>query len=787
MEDETERISFTHPGFWALLYLFGLYPAFLIGSLWLPCLAWSVACAFAAEQYICESPTRHLAGALLAFLGSVAILFCVGNEARLATVFLILPSLLFVRWRPRLMGRRLLTRCLLPFGLLGGYVLLVAALYLPAQRLLPLPAVNDDFLFTLRSSGVPDPLVALERDAAIGVVRARLLGQEVDRASLPQRLQEERSERAWVTLFRPVKTSRQARGMAGPGTMVDQLITATDAALATAPRREEWQASRSSIRIQVDLGGPEKSIVHSLDRRVLGRLLRAVLPGPLVWDPVVYDAEPGVDGFLLEGPERTGVVLPGDPIIAGWKGITPRSRKKRYRLHNWEVLWKHLTRRAGIRESPPWAEGGARDFIGFRTYSFAQPVPGEARTVELHRQNVLLPDLDEALLLDRIEEAGDWLLSTVEADGRFDYEYFPTRDRHGRGYNEVRHAGSVYGLFHMYHLALSEALLQEKAPGYLRAGLLALDRVYSKLGPPPGTSAEEGYITFLQGKNGVKSNSGSPSLTLLSFLERPRPEQVHDDQLRAQVWKEGDEEIMRGLARTLVAMIDEEDRVYRLWTEARSGKPVEKEPLYYPGEAMLALARYYQRTGERQWLLAAERIGRRQIAEARKLWVVPDHWVMQALDVLDAVAAEVEPYNDEWQRGAYAMARRYTSEQFPPLSPPFPDYRGAYRRIQEVPRTTRAAARGEAVGAVARIAWRHGDPSERWERSLLEGARHLAEQMWVEDNSFFLPEPQEARGAIRMGIIDMHCRIDNNQHGIVALGNALQAMRRPKMSEAGSR
>ena len=78
---------------------------------------------------------------------------------------------------------------------------------------------------------------------------------------------------------------------------------------------------------------------------------------------------------------------------------------------------------------------------------------------------------------------------------------------------------------------------------------------------------------------------------------------------------------------------------------------------------------------------------------------------------------------------------------------------------------------------MARIAWRHGDPSEHWERSLIEGARHLMEQQYVSDNSFFLPDPGEVRGAIRMGIVDMHIRIDNNQHGVVALGAALAAMR----------
>jgi hypothetical protein len=62
----------------------------------------------------------------------------------------------------------------------------------------------------------------------------------------------------------------------------------------------------------------------------------------------------------------------------------------------------------------------------------------------------------------------------------------------------------------------------------------------------------------------------------------------------------------------------------------------------------------------------------------------------------------------------------------------------------------------------------------------VEAARHILEQRWHEDNSYFLPNPERAHGAIRMGIVDNACRIDNNQHALVGLEYALQAARRPK-------
>ncbi len=91
----------------------------------------------------------------------------------------------------------------------------------------------------------------------------------------------------------------------------------------------------------------------------------------------------------------------------------------------------------------------------------------------------------------------------------------------------------------------------------------------------------------------------------------------------------------------------------------------------------------------------------------------------------------------------------------------------------------------DAADVAVELAWRRGDPSAHWERSLIDGARHLMEQMYTPDNSFYFPDPNEGLGAIRMGIIDNHIRIDNNQHGVVGLHNALDAMRRKQAGGAG--
>lgn len=703
---------------------------------------------------------RHAAGLLMTVLGGVGVVFVRAWGLWAPLLFIAAPVLIAESASARFRYRAQAAFARVP--LLTAVICLLATLgaYRSVAPQVGWPDTRDDFLYPLRANPSPEPLTAEEQTAAVKVVRAALTGREIP-TDLPARLTQTQEHRAWVTLFRKARRGRWTRGEATGGQpLVDQLVAAAKDAQANAVGRI-WRTVWESARIQVDLEGPQQRMGARWFRRLVSAPMDALM-GFMPWNFIQYDCETGVDGFTLRRGEQEGTVLPADVMIDGW--TTPRKKKSRYRAHNQARIFRELRRRGGFEDGDPWPEG--TELINFRTHSFAEPDPqaDPGRTITLHRGNVLFDgELTEERLLDAIAAAGEWLLGTVEEDGRFDYEYFPSRDDHGKGYNEVRHAGSVYGLFHLANLAAKEPTLTARRTAYIDAGVKAFDRVYGMLGTPPEVTEADGFVAFLEGKDGAKTNSGAQALVLLSFLERP-----------AELARPGDDALMAGLAKTLVAMVDERGWVYRKWTEARAGEQMEQQPLYFPGELLLALVRYHEHTGDADILEVAQRVGRAQIDYAKRPFEIPDHWVMQGLDHLDAL----DPDDPVWRAGAYWMGADYADEQFPPQIGHEPDYLGAYRRDLEIARTTRAAARGEAIGGVARIAWRHGDPAGVWERSLLGGARHLIEQQYTADNTFHFPVPEETFGAIRMGLIDNHCRIDNNQHAIVALGNALQALRR---------
>jgi len=289
---------------------------------------------------------------------------------------------------------------------------------------------------------------------------------------------------------------------------------------------------------------------------------------------------------------------------------------------------------------------------------------------------------------------------------------------------------------------------------------------------PPGETASD-TLCFVDEHGSAES--GSTALGAVAIALLPLPEEVSDPALADRVRAYPATARLEGMTRCLLAMIDPDGAVFGSFKESQRRDRVRKEPLYYPGEVALALVKIFERTGDARALEGARRIADRQL----RLYAVPralefpwpgDHWIIQALAELTAVTGE-----REYARLAVLMAEGYVREQHPPQAFLYPDYRGAYRRVFDVPRTTRAGSRGEALGGAVRAADLVGADPAPFERALLEGARHLAEQQFVANNSYFVPAGMDVRGGIRMGLVDNHLRIDNNQHGFIALIRAIEA------------
>ena len=555
----------------------------------------------------------------------------------------------------------------------------------------------------------------------------------------------------YVSLFREGET-RRLRGRADTGPFGERLALATGRALDGAHDRDEWIGQAAQIRFVVDVLGP--------DFAVPGRELRTQ------W----YFFEPGVDGVMVVNGDDTGVVLPGEVNTQGI--LSPRVQKRDDKLSK---MLGEACRRAGT-SGKAW-EAEETDLRRFRTTCFGEVIPGQG-TVDVYRGNVLIGDQTSEDILAVLKLGGRWLLNTVKPDGTFDYQYYPNTDEGSRDYSWVRHAGSVYGLFEMYELAYDEPTMQDDLADYLEAGAISVGGVYSRMGKVPEDDSGDRYC-LLEGR---KCQSGSAALSLMTYISRPPKEHIPDAEHLATIYKESDEEVMDGLALAMVDMIDADGKVFRTYKEAMTQDAVQKEPLYYPGEVMLALTRYHVMTGDDRWLEAARKIADNQMAIYKKnRWANPDHWVMQALYLLFHTTGDEEYADVALQMGAHHASEQYSG----PHVAPFPDYRGSYRRSNDVPRTTRAGSRTEAMMGVVRVAWEYGADPVLYEDAVLEATRHMSEQIFRPETSFWMANPSRAMGALRMGIVDNHCRIDNNQHALVGIAGAIEVARKREAARKG--
>jgi len=615
------------------------------------------------------------------------------------------------------------------------------------------PPITDDVLFwawTIPQVG-PEVDVAAKR-ASVKLVRAALTAKYKDDkipaelASLVDApaLKGKPEHAVYVSLFRPGETKR-LRGEDAEGTLGERLARATGRALGSAHDQDEWVAAAPEIRFVIDVAGPSF--------KVPGRELRTQ------W----YFFEPGVDGAVVVNGGREGVVLPGETVTQGL--MSPRVRKRDEKLPR---MLSEACRRAGMA-SKAW-ETPSTDLRRFRTTSWGETIPGKPY-VDLYRANVLIGEQDSQAILDYIQLAGRWLLGTVKEDGSFDYQYYPNTDEGSKDYSVVRHAGSVYGLFEMAELAREEPQLRVDLAGYMDAGSRSVGWVYDALGTPPEDKTGERYCLM----EGSRCQSGSAALSLMTYMSRPPVEHIPNAKQRGMIYKADDQAKMDGLALTMTDMIDADGKVFQDYKQAMTMDAVKKEPMYYPGEVMLALTRYYIMTEDERWLEGAKAICENQMAMYSKdRWMNPDHWVMQALYLLFHVTGDARYAETALQMGTHFASEQYTG----PHVAPFPDYVGSYRRSNDVPRTTRAGSRTEAMMGVVYAAWEMGVDARVYEDAVLAATRHMSEQLFRPETSYWMADQDRAMGALRMGVVDNHCRIDNNQHALVGMIGALEVARK---------
>jgi hypothetical protein len=386
------------------------------------------------------------------------------------------------------------------------------------------------------------------------------------------------------------------------------------------------------------------------------------------------------------------------------------------------------------------------------------------------RGNVLPPTLARVEVQTAINAAAEYLRDSLDSTGRFRYEYDPVTDRPTRSpYNILRHAGSAYALFQ------AERLTPER--GFGGAGERALRALVRKGQKSSVGKIDPAGATLAPGLGAVRAiveanraKLGGTALTVIALLEGLSA--YHCDTQPEQPFCREFAPLIAEFGQFLLLMQQADGsfvNIY-LWREKKAD-PADRQSIYYPGEATLALVRLFVATRDNRYLVAAKRAADQLLGRWKffglDIYVPPDAWLMQALQELYRITGQAELAHYCFKIANFMITFQYRPED----APNHADMVGGFFDPL-LPRTCPAAARGEGLGAALTLALAgaplsNGLSARTLAESLDRLHRFLLGQQLRPENSYALAPT--GLGGFRESPVSMLIRIDYCQHAISSL------------------
>ena len=457
----------------------------------------------------------------------------------------------------------------------------------------------------------------------------------------------------------------------------------------------------------------------------------------------------GVYGYFVDREHGESWILPSEVLEAG---IYLGGEGQKAAVHGKFLLHKLKRRNARIGELDP----GGFDYTRIRTVAWAENAAGDGilRTYRVHAFDYALPTPD--LLLQRSVWAADYLMSSIADNGEIRYLYDPTYDRTLPGYNLLRHGGTTYAILQAYERTGFEPyrVASEAAIGFL----LSNTRTDERNGPFGG-----GRVRYVVESSHIKLGGAGLGLVMLSEFELATGEKTYREQAEE-------------LALYLVSQQKDDGEFVYFAPMIPGGDPKDATSEYYPGEAILGLAKQYALDGNPLWLETADRAARWliEVRDAGKPAerLANDHWLMIAMSHLYEITGD-----EIYLRHSLALAQavRFQQERHKGHERNHRDYLGGY---YEPPRSTPAATRGEGLVAVLDTCELSGTDCDWVRELLLTTIQHELQCQYTPDESWWLKNPSRSIGAFHGGIIDTQIRNDYTQHNLSAVLGAERQLRR---------
>ena len=553
-----------------------------------------------------------------------------------------------------------------------------------------------------------------EMEGALALARAALVGEKT-RPEQFEALTSFDGRRVFVTAYgiefpAPVAT--------GKGDNLYESIVAAATSLRDVDRTEWEDEDPASFRVRVDV--TYKTVRKHFKKEVYKPPRESI----------------GTFGILLEDSEGRVPFITGAEIV---EQSLYRNKKKGLLVEDLvEILEDRIGSGGGvIAPDATFSRFYARSFI---------EGPGGEGIVELYRNHTMPNDeaTAENLALSS-RAAADYIVRIIGEDGKHNYSYDAHTDKDSRSYNMLRHGGTTY--------ALAQAYDRFRDPAYKAA----CERSFEYLLSRTQLQEEEGpwgsnYRFLVEDRKAKLGGSGLALVAMSQYTE------ATGDQRYLQN--------MREFARFIVKMQDPESgKLISYYNYGPAAEVPEKDSIYYPGEALYGLGKFYFIDPNPLWLQTAVKGANWLIFDrdaGKKPTSLPhDHWLMMALGYLYA-HTEDEAYKTHCFHIAEAIQVKHRGQD-DELFHDHVDYLGTYYKTARV---TPVGCRVEGLVGAADLANLAGEDATWLQEMAVTSAGFSMTIQFDTVNSFYLPNPDKALGGLRAGIYENDIRNDYVQHNL---------------------
>jgi len=354
----------------------------------------------------------------------------------------------------------------------------------------------------------------------------------------------------------------------------------------------------------------------------------------------------------------------------------------------------------------------------------------ENRIVDLYRYNILInsDEIDSKLLFERIALAKTWFLNNVNnRTERLQYMYYPSSDKYSSSNNYVRQLATLWSITKLkdfFQDSSFDNLTKETLNYYLDYSVCIEDYSFIMI----SNEAKLAYNAFL----------------ILSLLHVP-------DYPDNKKW-------LTLLAKGIISLqnIDGSFNTYFV-SDRNTGID------YYPGEAMLALIKLYNKTGERTYLDSVYKAFyyyRRYWRNNKNTAFIPWHSQIYFLLYKEIKDPQIKDFvfeMNDWLINNYQI-----------YSDAYVDEIGGFPKGN--PRNSTSSYL-EGITDAYLLARDIEDNLyiNKYQNAIRLGVRFILLTQYTEDNAFYIENQKRALGGFRHSLISNTQRIDYTQHAIMAL------------------